>query len=117
MNLFTYLLLGHLVGDYLLQSSWMAMNKADKLFPLLTHCSIYTFSVSTAVIIGGFPLPIIAVVIIFISHVWLDKRIFVVWWTKKIMGVKQPEGNWLLIMTDQTFHLLVLGFVAHFFYR
>ncbi|WP_301108119.1 DUF3307 domain-containing protein [Sporosarcina sp.] len=52
MNLFTYVLLGHLVGDYLLQTSWMAMNKAYKWLPLLTHCFIYTLSVCAAMVIG-----------------------------------------------------------------
>lgn len=117
MNLFAYLLLGHLVGDYLLQTSWMAMNKANKWVPLLTHCFVYTLSVCLAIFIAGLSLPIAVVLIIFISHVFLDKRVFVVWWAKHIMGVKQPEGNWLIIMADQVFHLLILGFIAHVFYR
>lgn len=115
MNLFTYLVLGHLVGDYLLQNSWMAMNKANKWIPLLTHCLIYTLSLLAAMFIGGFSVTGFVVAIIFISHVFLDKRIFVFWWTRTIMGVKSPEGNWLTIMVDQVFHLLILGFVAHFF--
>ena len=116
MNLFTYLLLGHLVGDYLLQNSWMAMNKANKWIPLLTHCLIYTLSLVIAMIISGFPFSWMVVAVIFVSHVFLDRRVFVMWWTKRIMGVKAPEGNWLTIMTDQVFHLLILGFIAHFFF-
>lgn len=117
MNLFTYLLLGHLVGDYLLQTSWMAMNKASRWLPLLTHCLIYTLSLIVAMIVGGVPIHSGVVLLIFFSHVFLDKRFFVVWWTRTIMGVKNPEGNWLTIVVDQVFHLLVIGFIAHYFFR
>jgi len=39
------LLLGHLVGDYLLQNKWMAMNKNGNSFKCMIHCLIYTLSV------------------------------------------------------------------------
>lgn len=116
MSLFAYLVLGHLVGDYLLQNSWMAMNKANKWIPLLVHCLIYTLSIVVAMLFGDFTLSWIVIAIVFVSHVFLDKRFFVVWWVRTIMGVKNPEGNWLVIMVDQVFHLLVLGCIAHFFY-
>ncbi|AXH99994.1 DUF3307 domain-containing protein [Sporosarcina sp. PTS2304] len=116
MDLFTYLLLGHLVGDFLFQSSWMAMNKAKQWIPLLIHCIIYTATVSIAILIGGFSLSPFAVGILFFSHVILDKRVFVVWWAKTFMSVTQPTGNWLIIVADQVFHLLILGIIAHTFY-
>ncbi|PID05161.1 MULTISPECIES: DUF3307 domain-containing protein [unclassified Sporosarcina] len=116
MNLFTYLLLGHLVGDYLLQNYWMAMNKANKWIPLLTHCLVYTLSIFTAIVISGFEVSWLALAIIYISHAFLDKRFFVFWWVRTIMGVKNPEGNWLLIITDQIFHLLILGLIVHLLY-
>ena len=36
------LLLGHFIGDYLLQNHWMALNKKKRIWPLLVHCLIYT---------------------------------------------------------------------------
>ena len=36
------LILCHLLGDYVLQSDWMAMNKARKTIPCLVHCILYT---------------------------------------------------------------------------
>jgi Protein of unknown function (DUF3307) len=35
-------LLCHLVGDYILQSDWMALNKSKRTWPCLVHVLIYT---------------------------------------------------------------------------
>lgn len=35
-------LLCHLVGDYIFQSDYMAMNKAKETIPCLVHCILYT---------------------------------------------------------------------------
>lgn len=32
----------HLIGDYLLQSDWMAVNKARRTFPAFCHASLYS---------------------------------------------------------------------------
>lgn len=113
MTLFSYLIVGHLVGDYLLQTRWMAAGKAIKWVPLLTHCLVYTSVISLSFLIGTGMLPACAVSLIFISHVILDRRRFVAWWTKTIMGVKDGEPAWLAIMADQVFHILILAFVSH----
>ena len=113
MTLFSYLIAGHLIGDYLLQTSWMAAGKATKWAPLLTHCFVYTSVVSSAFLIATGMLPASVIAIIFISHVFLDRRRFVAWWAKTIMGVKDGEPAWLLIMADQVFHILVLAVISH----
>lgn len=38
-------LVGHLVGDYLLQNDWMALNKKTRSLPCVVHCAIWTLSV------------------------------------------------------------------------
>jgi hypothetical protein len=35
-------IIGHLVGDYLLQTDWMAQNKKLRSWPCLVHCVIWT---------------------------------------------------------------------------
>ena len=42
---FVLLLFGHLIGDYLTQSHWMALNKKENKIALIAHCFIYTTSV------------------------------------------------------------------------
>jgi len=43
---FIDLLFGHLVGDYLLQNKWMAMNKNANNLKAIVHCLIYTVSIA-----------------------------------------------------------------------
>ncbi|MDW0111291.1 DUF3307 domain-containing protein [Sporosarcina aquimarina] len=113
MTLFSYLIVGHLIGDYLLQTSWMAAGKATRWAPLLAHCFVYTSVISVAFLIGTEKYPAEVVAIIFISHVILDRRRFVAWWAKTIMGVKNGEPAWLTIMADQVFHIIVLAVISH----
>ena len=44
MNIFAWLFVGHMVGDWLLQNDWMARGKKTGMFALpgLVHYSIYT---------------------------------------------------------------------------
>ena len=39
------LILGHLVGDYLLQNDWMALNKKKSFWHCFWHCFAYTGSI------------------------------------------------------------------------
>lgn len=109
MELFSCLLIGHLVGDFLLQNNWMAVNKAKNWLALITHSLVYTVTIYLfALIAGGISLT--AIIIIFIAHLILDRRHFVRWWLTNIS--KSPDIFWLQIMIDQTFHLLILFFIA-----
>ncbi|QFF97784.1 DUF3307 domain-containing protein [Psychrobacillus glaciei] len=116
MGVFSYLLIGHLIGDYLLQTNWMARNKSKKWLPLLVHCIVYTVIIIGILYIGNGWLPLNAILLIFVSHLILDKRVFVVWWVKNIMGAKEKDAGWLIIIADQIFHIIVLGAIAHYWY-
>jgi len=45
-DFFATLILGHLIGDYLLQNKWMAMNKSGSTWKCAVHCLIYTAAVA-----------------------------------------------------------------------
>lgn len=106
MNLFAWLLLGHLMGDFLLQTSWMAEKKAQQWIPLLVHCFIYTCLVALfALLDEGLSMPAIAV--IFVGHVFIDRRIFVDYWAKHIS--RSPDNTWLKIVQDQSWHIIILA--------
>ena len=40
-TMFPIILIGHLIGDYLFQNNWMALNKKDHLLPVVVHACIY----------------------------------------------------------------------------
>jgi len=110
LSQFDVLLLAHLIGDYLLQTEWMAKYKAERWRPLLAHCFVYTLTVTVAAFLflpAG--LSWWGIGLIFATHVFLDRRGFVAFWYKRVMGVTDDRNKWLMIIVDQTFHLIVLA--------
>ena len=106
MNLFEWLLIGHLVGDFLLQTNWMAEKKKNELWPLVAHSLVYTACVSLLALPGGglsFP----AIVLIFLTHLLLDKRSFVNFWAYQV--TKSNNDLWLKIIIDQSWHIIILA--------
>ena len=126
------LLLGHLVGDYLLQTSWMAVNKSKKTLQgwmaAIVHSVIYTLSICT--LMWNFnPLWIL---IVFISHVFIDHYSTATWYLKHIKGMEKPRDYpnivgiynpytqppttptytslyWIIyVVVDNTMHLLLM---------
>lgn len=109
MNLFSFLLMGHLLGDFLLQTNWMATRKSSNYIALFVHAAIYTASVyAFSLPSGGISLK--AAAVIFLTHSFLDKRKFVHFWVRKVNGA--AGVLWLEIVSDQCWHMLVLALVA-----
>lgn len=67
------MVLGHLVGDYLVQNQWMALNKSKNTWTgwlaAIVHCVIYTAMVTTAI----HNWDLLWIVIVFFSHFFIDK--------------------------------------------
>ncbi|KAA0547379.1 DUF3307 domain-containing protein [Bacillus sp. BGMRC 2118] len=112
MSQFDYLLIGHLIGDFLLQTSWMAQYKASKWIPLLTHVIVYTSVVSIMGYISG-GLSLAGIALIFLGHIVLDRRTFVDFWVRRIQMAKGPAKDWLMIVTDQIFHIILLAIAIY----
>lgn len=109
----------HLVGDYVTQSDWMAMNKTKASFPALCHATLYS---APFLFIGSLR----AVFVIWATHFLIDRfRLarYVVF-AKNFMGWPWPKwadcsatgypsdrpawmAVWLLIAADNTLHLLI----------
>lgn len=104
--------MGHLVGDFLLQISWMAREKVRRYDALLVHAAVYTLAVAVAAAIYGMPLGIPALALLLVSHAVLDRRTFVRWWARTVGGITRAEDQWLIIVIDQVFHLLALVLVV-----
>jgi len=115
-------LVAHAVGDYLLQSDWMARRKGDSNLAALAHVFFYTLpflfltlNPLTLLIIGGTH---------FVIDRWRLAR-FLIWGWSRIFPGGQPwkecsrtghppdlpdyMARWLLIIVDQIMHILING--------
>jgi len=107
-------LIGHLVGDYLFQNDWMALNKKSWSLKgwaaCYVHCFIYSLSV--CLFAGWWEWKFIMV---FLSHLALDKTMVVVYYMrwfgsfKRIIDDKNnPCAIWAYAIVDNTIHLVTL---------
>ncbi len=116
MSLFDWLLAGHLVGDFLLQTDRMAGNKARSWPWMLAHVGCYMASVTLVTLIYSWQHPlspgrvVAGLLLAAATHVGLDRRDFTAWWMRSV-GISQ-EHPWLAIVIDQVFHVLVLVIAA-----
>lgn len=116
MNMFTWLLMGHLVADWCLQNDWMAAGKVRGRGSraLAVHCGVYTITVGGAfwmasnrtasfselVVVGGF---------LFLSHWCIDGFDLARVWGRVW---RQTDSKMVRLGVDQTLHLVVLAGLA-----
>jgi hypothetical protein len=81
MTFFDKLVLGHLIGDFLLQNKWMAYRKGTNYFPCLVHCLLYTLSVCFLTSLSPY-----WILVVFLSHFPIDKWSLADKWLKLING-------------------------------
>ena len=107
-------ILAHLVGDYLLQSEWMARGKTKHWGPALAHGACYTlpFLLLThswwrLAIIGGSHIAIdrwrLSYCVAWASNFLAPKKD---WPSKKTLWGLDPS-SWLRVVIDNTVHLLI----------
>ncbi|MBO8156544.1 MAG: DUF3307 domain-containing protein [Bacillaceae bacterium] len=113
MSPFDFLLVAHLIGDYLFQTNWMAMNKARRWDALMVHSIVYTgvISIVSWMTFGG--LSMTGILIVFLSHLILDRRRFIVWWVRRVMRTDETKVPWIVIVVDQVFHIMVLAIILY----
>ena len=108
--------LAHAVGDYIIQSNWMAQNKAKDSMAAAIHAVTYT--IPFALITQAW-LPL---VVICVSHFFIDRfRLarYLVWLKNGAKGPVTPTGYpedvppfmsvWLLIIADNIIHVVCNG--------
>jgi hypothetical protein len=89
MNVFDFILIGHLVGDYLFQNKWTAMNKSASHFKCFVHSIVYTLTlcIITLPVIRSWWWPFI----VFLSHFPIDRWGLADKWLKFVRG-RSLEG-------------------------
>lgn len=120
MNIFTWLLLGHLVGDWLLQNDWMARGKQRQFInnEILVHCLLYTSTVALTLWFATrhhttTPPYLTILAIIFLSHWLIDAGSLAGHW---VNWFRQSKTLFVRIMVDQTMHLVVLAVVVEWWW-
>lgn len=119
MNIFTWLVIGHLVGDWMLQNDWMARGKQQGFFTpaILIHCSVYTLTVLATLWLASLkhvahPSYLTFTLIIFLTHWLIDGGNLAGYWMKLW---RQSRLLFVRIMVDQTMHVAVLAALIEIF--
>lgn len=119
-------LVAHAVGDYLLQSDWMAVNKTKRSIAAVAHVCTYALPF---LLLGA---SVAALAVIIGTHFVIDRfRLarYVVW-AKNWMGPNRPWSEctatgyppdrptwmtvWLLIIADNMLHVLCNGLALRY---
>lgn len=103
-------LIGHLIGDYLLQNDWMALNKKRSSFACGVHCLLWTLAVMACAL-----WPLWTFVPLFIGHFVQDRTNIVVWLMNhkgQEKFAQPPMAPWSIIVVDNVLHLVVLWVVS-----
>lgn len=111
----TLAIVGHLVGDYLIQNDWMATNKKRCWFPCAVHCFLWTSSV--LIFTGWILTPglrgFTILAVLGITHYIQDRTQIIVWWMRlpwkdQTKFTEPPMAPWSLIMVDNVWHIVTL---------
>jgi hypothetical protein len=110
----SYVLVGHFLGDFLLQNDWQAGNKKDKSWNCLVHVMLYCLAIWLSSCLSGRSWPWWAMVITFLTHFAIDRSKFVSWYMGKMGQVQFSKncGIWANIWVDQAFHFVQLALTA-----
>lgn len=112
METLTLAFLGHLVGDYVLQTDWMAENKKHKTLPCVIHCVVWAGCV---IFFAGWGL--IPFLLLFVAHYIQDRTYLVRQWMHLIGQdhfATGPYSPWGMVIIDNTFHLLQIWLIWKF---
>jgi hypothetical protein len=100
----------HLIGDYLLQSDWMAKGKKVSSWICLVHIVAYMIPFLFCGLVWW------QLLLIGVQHYLQDRTNFIAW-LMKIKGsaefAKPPMAPWSIIVTDNIVHILFIAFVAY----
>jgi len=101
-------LVAHLVGDYLFQNDWMAKGKKRSWGICACHVLFYMLPFCLTNL-TWWQLFLVA------AEHWIQDGTNVVTWWMKTVGqkdfLKPPMAPWSVILVDNTFHLVWIGFV------
>lgn len=108
-----FILYAHLVGDFVLQTDWMATNKSSSLTALSVHVGVYTLVMAIASIAFHSASPVSFVIVNGILHFATDSitsRISASYWKRE-----ERHAFFVTIGIDQFIHAVTLLVTAYLF--
>lgn len=101
MTSFCILLLSHYIGDYALQTEYLALNKGKDNYILFSHVAVWTFIVSINALLLDMKITFMLIVLLlFIPHFIMDYiKSHNILWCKKL----SQETS---LIVDQAFHIM-----------
>lgn len=113
MTLFESLLIAHILGDWIFQSEWMAVNKESRLQALIVHLVVYHAFVLVALGIhlgfGNSEIYLLTMLLM-ITHAVLDRRRALGWFMRVMsISVRREPERLLAVAVDQSLHILMLA--------
>ena len=107
------ILVGHLFGDFLLQNKWIASRKPGTGYVMLLHCILVTVAFYVFNWWSWHQ-----ILLVFASHCLIDAlsigRRYSNWIGQGTPGSDDPAPLWLILMSDQTMHLVCYWLIARF---
>jgi len=105
LSFFLRLLLGHLIGDFILQPYWLVLAKRKGWLGLFIHVGVVTF-ITAILSWNSIPQWWLWILILFVGHLFIDQfRTFVFTDNSKGRGL-------LLLILDQLAHLCLIALLA-----
>lgn len=107
-------IIGHLVGDYLIQNDFIAMNKKSNSFVCAVHCFLWSWSV---ILFGvpwttNFAFPVVPMfAILFITHFIQDRTTIIRKWMTLIGQDQFATGAlspWSIVVDDNVWHIVTI---------
>jgi hypothetical protein len=106
LTFFLLLLLGHMLGDFVLQPYWLVLAKRNGWPGLFIHVGVVTFITGILLSVSAIPNWWVWIIILFLAHILIDQfRTFVFTNNSKGRGL-------LLLLADQLVHLALIALLA-----
>lgn len=120
-----WLIVAHMLGDYVFQNHWMGVVKTQKWLPAIVHAVLYTaaFAIFFGICWALIPIGVTHLVIdrySLVKRYWVDFwGIGKAGWLPSKLGFKMEEappfiGVWLAFIADNTIHLVINGVSIHY---
>ena len=104
LRMIIFIIIGHCVGDYLFQSSYLALNKGKDKYLLFVHSILYAFGVILTAYIFTIEITILQILALFITHMIID-------YSRTNNTVVEILGEKRVLVVDQIVHYLILFLV------